>query len=249
MASLSLSTVKYTTALSENISIRKSKQPNSGKDSGIIVFWSSSRYRLNFMEVHSTWANSCSKSIKKLEYCPWTLFNYLSDWLVYLSIQNWLFLKLEHNWAFWTTDSSEISIASFSKGPANIYFSKINTRNTRKSCGICPEFTIKIPERRQWRLSGVFIVNFEHISCHLLEFIVDFEHAFVCLWITVLKFRKIPRKTFVRNLNYAKKNLLRMFIKEIFKIFGTEADWLRTLVSVSYYMDCWPTFKWCSFSF
>ena len=40
-----------------------------------------------------------------------------------------------------------------------------------------------------------------------------------------------------------------MFIKEIFKIFGTEADWLRTLVSVSYYMDCWPTFKRCSFSF
>ena len=26
------------------------------------------------------------------------------------------------------------------------------------------KLTIKTPERRQWRLSGVFIVNFEHIS-------------------------------------------------------------------------------------
>ena len=132
MASLSLSTVKYTTALSENISIRKSKQPNSGKDYGIIVFWSSYQYRLNFMEVHSPWANSCSKSIKKLEYCPWSLFYYLSGWLIYLSVQNWLFLNLEHNWAFWTTGSSEISTASFFKGPANIYFLKVNTRDTRK---------------------------------------------------------------------------------------------------------------------
>ena len=32
---------------------------------------------------------------------------------------------------------------------------------------MCLKLTIKIPERRQWRRSGIFIVNFEYIS-HLV---------------------------------------------------------------------------------
>ena len=41
---------------------------------------------------------------------------------------------------------------------------KVNNRNTRTRCEICLKLTtIKTPERRQ-RRSGVFIVNFEHIS-------------------------------------------------------------------------------------
>ena len=40
-------------------------------------------------------------------------------------------------------------------------------RNTRTRCEICSKLTIKIPERRQWRFSGIFIVNFEHNS-HLV---------------------------------------------------------------------------------
>ena len=31
------------------------------------------------------------------------------------------------------------------------------------------EVTINIPQRRHWRRSGIFIVNFEHIS-HLVNF-------------------------------------------------------------------------------
>ena len=34
------------------------------------------------------------------------------------------------------------------------------------------KLTIKIPERRQWRRSGVFIVNFEHISDLALMFLL-----------------------------------------------------------------------------
>ena len=45
---------------------------------------------------------------------------------------------------------------------------KVNNRNTRTMCEICPKLTIKMPERRQLRRSGVFIVNFEHIS-HLVQ--------------------------------------------------------------------------------
>ena len=41
-----------------------------------------------------------------------------------------------------------------------------------KKCEICSKLTIKTREQRQYCLSGVFIVNFEHISHHLLGFIL-----------------------------------------------------------------------------
>ena len=44
--------------------------------------------------------------------------------------------------------------------PGNIYLFKVNNRNTRRGCEICSNLTIKTPEYR----SGVFIVNFEHMS-------------------------------------------------------------------------------------
>ena len=49
---------------------------------------------------------------------------------------------------------------------------KGNNRNTRLKCEICSKLTIKTPERRQWRSSGVFIVNFEHISHLVLVFLL-----------------------------------------------------------------------------
>ena len=47
---------------------------------------------------------------------------------------------------------------------------KVNNRNTRARCEICSKLTIKTPERRH-RRSGVFIVNFEHISHFALVFL------------------------------------------------------------------------------
>ena len=44
---------------------------------------------------------------------------------------------------------------------------KVNNRSTRRRYEICSKLTIKLPARRQWRRSGIFIVNFEHIL-HLL---------------------------------------------------------------------------------
>ena len=51
---------------------------------------------------------------------------------------------------------------------------KVNNRNTRKKYEICSKLTlkIKIPEQRQWRRSGVFIVNFEHISHFVVVFLL-----------------------------------------------------------------------------
>ena len=48
--------------------------------------------------------------------------------------------------------------------PAGNYMLKVSNRNTTTRCDIYSKLTVKIPERRQWRHSGIFIVNFEHIS-------------------------------------------------------------------------------------
>ena len=48
--------------------------------------------------------------------------------------------------------------------PANIYLFKVKYKNTRKRCEICSKLTIKTPERRQCRHSGVFIVDFGQVN-------------------------------------------------------------------------------------
>ena len=63
--------------------------------------------------------------------------------------------------------------------PAGNYMFKVNIRNTRASCEICSKLAIKTLERRQWRHSGVFIVNFnsEHIF-HLNLFLLSTLNIF-----------------------------------------------------------------------
>ena len=60
----------------------------------------------------------------------------------------------------------------FFDNSVGIYMFKVNNRNTRsKMCEICSKLTIKTPEQRHWRRSGVSIVNFEHISYLVLLFL------------------------------------------------------------------------------
>ena len=56
--------------------------------------------------------------------------------------------------------------------PANIYLFKVNNRNIRKRYEKCSKLTIKTPKQRQWRRSGAFTVNFEHISHLFLMFLL-----------------------------------------------------------------------------
>ena len=49
---------------------------------------------------------------------------------------------------------------------------KVSNTYTRTRCEICSKLTRKIPERRYWRRSGIFIVNFEHISHLALMFLL-----------------------------------------------------------------------------
>ena len=53
------------------------------------------------------------------------------------------------------------------------YMFKVNKKNkkNRTKCEICSKLTIKTPDQRNWRRSGVFIVNFEHISQLILVFL------------------------------------------------------------------------------
>ena len=50
--------------------------------------------------------------------------------------------------------------------PVGNYMFKVNNRNTITRCEICSKLTIKTPERRYWRRSDVFIVNFEQVSAN-----------------------------------------------------------------------------------
>ena len=56
--------------------------------------------------------------------------------------------------------------------PANIYLLKVNNRNIKKRYEICSLLTVKTPQRCQWHLSGILIVNFENISHLFLVFIL-----------------------------------------------------------------------------
>ena len=56
--------------------------------------------------------------------------------------------------------------------PVGNYMFKVKNRNTRTRYEICSKLTIKTPERRYWRRSGVYIVNFEHISHLVLVFLL-----------------------------------------------------------------------------
>ena len=56
--------------------------------------------------------------------------------------------------------------------PLGIYLLKVIIRSTRTRCEICSKLTIKRPERHHWRRSGVFIINFEHISLLVLVFLL-----------------------------------------------------------------------------
>ena len=68
--------------------------------------------------------------------------------------------------------AASIPLKKTDSNSVGIYLLKVNNRNTRASCEICSQLTIKTPERRHWRRSGVFTANFEHISHLVLVFLL-----------------------------------------------------------------------------
>ena len=87
----------------------------------------------------------------------------------------WSLIPLRYRWKelFWTEFFRSLCITMPEKNtyqPA-ITCSKLTNRNTTTRCEICSKLTIKTPKQPQWRHSGVFIINFEHISRHVLVFL------------------------------------------------------------------------------
>ena len=62
--------------------------------------------------------------------------------------------------------------------PADIYMFKVSNGNARTMYEIYAKLTIKRSERHHRRRSGVFIVNFEHISQHCSDtFLIGLEQV------------------------------------------------------------------------
>ena len=85
-------------------------------------------------------------------------------------VRNWN-LRLDAPWGFQPlTIISEKLIHKTADNPAGVYLLKVNNKNTKTRCEICSKLTIKA--LRHWRHSGVFVVNFEHISHLALVFLL-----------------------------------------------------------------------------
>ena len=79
--------------------------------------------------------------------------------------------------------------------PASIYVFKVMNRNTRKRPDICSKLTMKIPERRHWGSSGVFIINFE-----LFQIFLWFYYCW--FWTSKYLQRKLSDILYLRYLFY-----------------------------------------------
>ena len=117
-------------------------------------------------------------------FCPY--WNKLWDFLSVFHFQNvyshdmWhlrlsLFeaCSINRNHILWKSDSPVSTVLALNNLSCLLFsIRSMHEGNTRKTCEICSKLTIKTPELRQWSLSGVFIVNFEHISHFFLVFLL-----------------------------------------------------------------------------
>ena len=88
-----------------------------------------------------------------------------------------------------------INSGSSKTHPASICLFKVNNGNTRTMCEICSTLTIKTPQRRHWRRSGVFTVNLNRF--HTLSWCF---HS----WLWTRKYRLCRDTTLVQtNIKYA----------------------------------------------
>ena len=123
------------------------------------------------------WEKLCTKEVG--DYLGGTSFNYkINNFDLGGAPEKTL---IGQNFGF-TTKSSNLTTGEFflyssvaeqyHGSPAGIYLLIVNNRNTKPRCQICSKLTIKTPKRRHWCRSGVFIVNFEHVSHLALVFLL-----------------------------------------------------------------------------
>ena len=85
---------------------------------------------------------------------------------------------------------------------------KVNNRITKTRCERYSKLTIKTPERHHWRCSGVFIINFKHISHLVLVFLFLTLSRYMPIG-TRLSFKQLLRKSIngLNSLSYSTPSL------------------------------------------
>ena len=116
---------------------------------------------------------------------------------------------------------------------ANIDLFKFNNRNVRKRSEICSKLTIKTSEQRQWHLSGIFIVNLEHIS-HL--FLVNSEQVYVIILWRYICQGKSNFYSHILIIHDITTNLRKFFTKKLAKGFATK---YYPMTSIPIWIVCW----------
>ena len=108
----------------------------------------------------SLWGN-----LKTIKSIPWMIFFFN----LHVNISRKVHLKkILLQWIAKYCEGLRIKGHQFHVG--NCKF-KVSNRNTRTRCKKRSKLPIKMPEQRQWLLSGVFIVNCEHNSHLVLMFL------------------------------------------------------------------------------
>ena len=75
----------------------------------------------------------------------------------------------DFQFVFERLDKENCNIGRYRTG---IYSFNVNNGNTQRMCEICSKLTIKTPEQRHWRPSGVFLINSEQISNNIMVFLL-----------------------------------------------------------------------------
>ena len=123
-----------------------------------LVFFEYCDFNINILKIHS------KIKVATLQRRQWSCFLF-----IIINIEQGetsvLSLLMDLNIFFTCSDNSVPSDSIYSAG---IYLFKVNNRNSRTRCEICSKLNMFKYVRHHWRRSGVFIVNFEHIS-HLLQ--------------------------------------------------------------------------------
>ena len=120
----------------------------------------------------------------------------------------------------------------------------VNNRNAKTRCEICSELIVKTPERHHWRRSGVFIVNFVHISHLVIVFLWLTLNIYLPAGILPLQVTRFPLSSEIKHVQLLYVLLLILFLGCSCKHWATQVtcklhtcfcQWWRTCKSFDFF--------------
>ena len=134
--------------------------------------------------------------------------------------------------------------------PDGIYLSKVKHENSRTICKICSKITVRTPEQRNCRHSGVFNVNFEQIHllirCFHCYFVQVYASWYISYKVFLSSFHLFPwwysettkltfHSVFITNTAW-KMSVFSVFLIRIFPQFGLNME--RYSLSLRIQSEC-----------